>query len=64
MAIALKVSICLGHAALAQLYNLVASTNTDFQKESVKRASEIATIVDTFSEEDFVFLDPVLSVSK
>jgi hypothetical protein len=59
----LKLCAMLSLAALAELHNILAASHAESYRKCLHAAMEIVSLAATFSESDFVYLDPVLSVS-
>ncbi|KZT21963.1 hypothetical protein NEOLEDRAFT_719218 [Neolentinus lepideus HHB14362 ss-1] len=58
--LAVKLSLAVVHAAAAELYELLASTNSTYCGKSITAALEIVQVTGTFDDSDFHFLDPIL----
>jgi hypothetical protein len=59
----LKLCAILSLAALAELHNILAASHAESYRNCLHAATEIVSLAATFSEHDFDYLDPVLSVS-
>ena len=61
--LALKLCAIVSITALADLHNILAASHAESYRKCLQSATEIVSLAATFSEHDFDFLDPILSVS-
>jgi hypothetical protein len=62
--IVMKLCHILTHAALAELHNILAPMHPESRRQCMDTVIEIVNITESYRDEDFNLLDPVMTVSN